>query len=69
MTRQLTGNALTQELYRKAAARVDMFAELARYRDVILYDWPEGDEHWRWVATAPLEEIVRWAEAVDHDHD
>jgi hypothetical protein len=30
----------------------------------ILYDWPEGEEHWEWVCTAPVAEIVGWAEVV-----
>lgn len=52
----------TQDLYKIAAARVDDNPKLAAHRDFILADWPEGDEHWEWVATAPVDEIVDWAE-------
>jgi hypothetical protein len=47
---------------------------------VILYDWPGGpdgawgtaftwpshDAYWQWVATAPVADIVGWAETVKH---
>lgn len=49
--------------YDKAAARVDASPALAAHRDFIMADWPEGDEHWRWVATATEREIIDWAEA------
>lgn len=39
--------------------------ELEQYRDVIFYDWPEGDEHLEWIAAAPIAEIVDWAETVN----
>lgn len=48
-----------------AIARVDDTPELDAHRDVILYDWPNDDEHWEWVCTAPVEEIVDWAIAVE----
>jgi len=50
--------------YDDAKARVDAEPELQAYRDTILYDWPEGEEHWRWVVEAPVAEIVAWAEVV-----
>lgn len=48
-----------------AQARVDATPELDAHREVIFYDWPEGDEHWEWVCTATVDEIVSWAEAVE----
>lgn len=48
-----------------AKARVDATPELAKHRATILYDWPEGAEHWEWVCTAPVAEIVDWSEAVE----
>lgn len=46
--------------------RVQASPVLTQYEEAILYyDWPEGDEHLVWVAEAPEEEIVRWAEAVE----
>jgi hypothetical protein len=44
-----------------AEMRVNRTPELERYRDVILYDWPNGDEHWDWVRTASDDELVEWA--------
>ena len=48
-----------------AESRIDQTPELEPYRDTILYDWPEGDEHWQWACTAPVAEIVNWAETVE----
>ena len=53
------------EMRNKAEQRVDSTPELEPYRDTIMYDWPEGDEHWQWVATTPVQEIVDWAETVE----
>lgn len=51
--------------YDDAKARVEAEPELEAHRDIIiLYDWPEGEEHWEWVCTAPVAEIVGWAEVV-----
>ena len=49
--------------FEAARTRVQDTPELAAHADFILADWPEGDEHWRWVASAPAVEIVDWAEA------
>ncbi len=49
-------------LYDAAASRVRDSEALAPHADFILTDWPrEGDDHWRWVITAPEAEIVSWA--------
>jgi len=53
----------TSALYDVAAGRVVNSAALAPHSDFILTDWPEGDEHWQWVITAPEAEIIDWAEA------
>lgn len=50
-------------LRERAAARVDSSPTLAQYRNIIMADWPEGAEHWRWVIRAPVAEIIEWAEA------
>lgn len=49
-------------LYDQANQRVQDTPELASHYNVIMADWPEGDEHYRWVCTAPIAEIVDWAE-------
>lgn len=52
-------------LRQKAEKRVDASSELMEYKSIIMYDWPEGNEHWRWVQTAPISEIVDWAKTVE----
>ncbi len=54
-------------LREQAQARVDSTPELARYEDTIMYDWPQGDEHWQWVCQASVAEIVDWAETVERE--
>lgn len=49
---------------RLAEARVSAESELAPHAEIIFYDWHEGDNHLQWIATAPVAEIVDWAEAV-----
>jgi hypothetical protein len=53
--------------YAAAMARIDAAPELEPYREIILYDWPEGAEHWAWVAAAPVAEIVAWCEGIRED--
>jgi hypothetical protein len=55
--------------YEQAVARIDATPELEPYRDTILYDWPEGNEHYDWAATCDLAELVSWAEAVATDEE
>jgi hypothetical protein len=49
--------------YEQARRRVQDTPELAAHADFIMADWPEGDDHWQWVTTAPVAEIVEWAVA------
>jgi ribulose-5-phosphate 4-epimerase/fuculose-1-phosphate aldolase len=49
-----------------AKARIDATPELDAHSDTILYDWYEED-HWEWVCTATVAEIVDWAEAVERE--
>lgn len=60
-----TPEARTEALFQAARYRVEHTPALAPYTDVLLYDWTEGDEHWEWVRTAPIAEIVDWAETVE----
>ena len=48
-----------------AQKRVDDTPELQPYREIIFYDWIEGNEHIRWVATAPIREILDWCETIE----
>ena len=50
--------------YERMQQRIDNEASLADYRDLLEYDWSEGEEHQEWVATAPPAEILSWCEAV-----
>ncbi len=54
-------------LYEIAAMRVERELDLLPHREVILYEWLEGDEHWNWVIDAPVAEIVEWARTVAAD--
>ncbi len=47
----------------QAERRVDASPELSEHKDFIMTDWPEATEHWRWVKTAPVAEIVEWVRA------
>lgn len=51
--------------YRLAKIRVEADDELATFADIILDDWPEGDEHWQWVTGADKYQIIDWALAID----
>ena len=46
----------------KARQRVAQSPRLQKYEATIFYDWPNWDEHMQWIATAPVKEIVDWAE-------
>jgi len=48
----------------KIQERIAETPELEEYREELEYDWPESQEHADWVATAPVKEIVDWAETV-----
>lgn len=50
--------------YDDAHSRVVTTPGLRAYSAEILADWPEGDLHYKWVATAPEKEILDWAEHV-----
>ncbi|MBN1889451.1 MAG: hypothetical protein JW850_15765 [Thermoflexales bacterium] len=52
-------------IFDQAKERVENSPELQPYRHVVLYDWPEGAEHYKWVASAPASEIISWAQVVD----
>lgn len=51
-------------LRERAEKRVNASPKLSLYRDTIMADWPEGQEHWRWVIKARVSEIVYWAQSV-----
>jgi len=50
--------------YDLAAMRIVKTPELEPYREVILGDWPEGEDHHIWAATCPLHELLGWARVV-----
>lgn len=48
-----------------ASDRVDATPELMPYTDILLEsDWDDQAEHWKWVATADVDEIVTWAKYI-----
>jgi hypothetical protein len=52
-------------LRNQAEQRVTNSPKLQPHRGTIMYDWPEGNAHWRWVLTARIAEIIDWAETVE----
>jgi uncharacterized membrane protein len=50
--------------YEKIQARINKNPALVAYADLLQYDWDDADEHADWVATAPVSEIVEWAQQI-----
>jgi hypothetical protein len=48
---------------------VERSPRLRKYRDIIFADWPEGDDHLTWVASAKVGEIESWAKTIARDVD
>jgi hypothetical protein len=55
---------ITDSLYEDAMARVRSSDSLAKFEDYIFQEWPEGDEHWIWIASADEAELLSWAESL-----
>ncbi len=55
----------TTSSYDRAETRINETPELDQYRETCLYDWNEGDEHYTWIATAPVTEIIDWAQTIE----
>ena len=53
----------------RAENRVNRSPELSKYRDIIFYDWPEGENHLKWITTAKVSEIVDWADRIKKDNE
>lgn len=60
MTRQLI-----MKLYDKANKRFDNTPELATYVGILMYDWPNFEEHLKWVTEAPTQELIEWAKQAE----
>lgn len=55
--------AASHTAYLIALNRIRRTPELDRFEeDALLDDWDNIDAHYSWLATAPIEEIVEWAE-------
>jgi hypothetical protein len=59
----------TFALFTDASRRVERSPRLRKYRDIIFGDWPEGDDHLIWAATAKVGEIESWAKTIARDVD
>jgi hypothetical protein len=46
---------------------VDRSPRLSKYKEIIMLY--EGDDHFRWVATATVKEIESWAKQIKEDSD
>lgn len=54
--------------YQRAENRINETPALEPYREICLHDWPQGDEHYQWVAEAKVSEIIDWAETIAGDN-
>jgi hypothetical protein len=54
-------------IYDQARERVLNTPKLVAHEETCLDEWGEGDPHFEWVATAPIAEIVSWAEGIEQD--
>jgi hypothetical protein len=57
------------DLYARARRRVQKSPRLRRYESILLADWPEGDDHLRWVIRGRISEIESWAKKIKEDSD
>ena len=48
-----------------AEDRIDKMGFDEAEKEVVFYDWPEGDEHLNWLLTATEKEINDWFEVVN----
>lgn len=55
--------------FEKAETRIQNNPSMAPFRQLLLHDWIEGDDHFKWVATAPVAEIALWlVHAIDDEN-
>lgn len=47
--------------------RIWLCDKLRRHEEIILYEWPNWDEHVEWVISAPVDEIAEWAESIEEE--
>lgn len=52
------------DLFAKAYQRVHRSPRLRKYADIILADWPEGDDALRWAIKSRVGEIEAWAQQI-----
>lgn len=57
------------DLYARAWRRVQKSPRLCKYAEIILADWPQGDDHLRWVIRGRVGEIEAWAQQIKEDSD
>ena len=48
-----------------AQRRIAETPELEPHSDTCLREWPEGANHYRWIATAPTSDIAEWASGIE----
>lgn len=54
--------------YTAAEERVNRHTELWPFSDILLdREWDNIEKHLNWVASAPIAELVRWAEVITAD--
>ncbi|GEM_PF-1636386 len=58
----------SNRMYELAMRRVRSDPCLHPHQSTIMCDWREPG-HWQWVATAPVKEIMDWAETIERNKD
>ena len=61
----MTLGDMTTQAAQVAEQRVNNEPKLSQHYDDIFYGWTNWDEHLEWITTAPIEEIVDWAEMIE----
>lgn len=63
MFTNVKSNDARHTAYLAALARIRRAPELDRFgEDALLDNWDSIDQHYDWLITAPIDEIVDWAE-------
>ena len=55
------------DVYAMAWRRVQKSPRLRKYSEIIFGDWPEGDDHLRWVINVRVSDIEAWAKVIARD--
>lgn len=58
-------NRIREIMELQARKRVHANPRLRKHERVIFDDWPNWDQHLRWIKNGTVAEIIAWAEAIE----